>query len=382
MITLIQSIPLGIIIVIIFLLSFMTTYLSVPRVIYVAKKKGLVANPNNRSSHKESTPTIGGVSFFLSLMVSLFVLSKFHNDSHISMSIATGLTILFFIGLKDDIVALRPRTKMISQFIAAIVILSNERLMPMTFDGFLGINLLPWWLAMLFGVFVILSIVNSYNLIDGINGSASMVGVVIFAVFAYLFFSAGEVYYGLLSVAGIGFLLAFLRYNLAKKIFMGDTGSMIVGFVLGVLTLRLFSCNTDCLQNMSINPINKFIIAISILFIPFVDTARVFLIRLVKHGKPFSPDRNHVHHVIIDFMHLSHCQASLLLAFINTTAFITILVADRFLEIEQMLLLLSFMVLSFAGALFYFNRSFAARKKKQKIRKALQKTKENNFYLF
>lgn len=380
----IQAIPTTLIAIAVWLLSFIITYITIPRIIYLAKAKNLVDKPNGRSSHKESTPTLGGVAFFLSLVVTLFVISFFYDHSQSGMSIVVGLTILFFIGVKDDIIALSPRTKLISQLIAALTLLSNQEFWVQSFDGCLGIDTIPMYLSILMGCFIIFSIVNSFNLIDGINGSASMVGISIFGAFAYLFFSVGLTYYALVSLVGTAFLLAFLRYNLSKtqKIFMGDTGSLIVGFLIGALILRFLSLDAAQLEQIGILPSNKFPVALAIPFIPFVDTLRVFTIRILKNRKPFTADRNHVHHIMIDYTHLSHSQASLLLGFFNLLAFAFIFFLSTKLAFFKVVGILLLMICVFAGILFSFNKNYASCKKKQKIRKALQKAKDNTFFFF
>ena len=215
-----------------------------------------------------------------------------------------------------------------------------------------------------------MAIVNSYNLIDGINGSAAMVGIVIFSAFAYVFYDAEMYFYFLLSLLSISFLLAFLRYNLSakKRVFMGDTGSMIVGFLIAVLAIKFFSLNTELLESAVITPSNKVWVLLSIIFIPFFDTTRVFTTRLLRHGQPFKADRSHIHHVMIDYMKLSHSQASLLLAAINLSVFITILSLNTSLSPLYLGIVLGVIFIGLAGLLFYVNRSYHIRKKKQKIR--------------
>ncbi len=371
----ITLLPIEFEVLLVFLLSFGITYLVIPRIITIVKIKNLMDDPNDRSSHKEKTPTFGGIAFFLSLIVSLFFINMYLFNL-IGLNIAVGLTILFFTGLKDDLVEISAKVKILAQIFAFFCVIAvNLELFPVSFEGILGIYKLPPLVSLLFGCFVMLSIVNSYNLIDGINGSASMVGSVVFLIFSYVFFKSGLIYYSLLSLISFSFLVAFLRYNLSSKhrIFMGDTGSMIVGFVMGLLTLKYLSIDAEKLINLNINPINKLALIIAILFIPFVDTLRVFIIRTVKHGKPFSPDRSHVHHVMIDYMHLSHAKASMLLAFINIMVFIIVYTCNFYFSSVIVYGILFFMIISFAVALFYFNRSYNALKYKHKIRSSFRK---------
>ncbi len=375
----ILTLPIILIAVICLLISFVVTYLAIPQVINVVRVKGLMDNPNERSSHDKKTPTLGGVAFFISIIVTLFLISCY-DKSVVGVNIAVGLTLLFFVGLKDDILGVNPLVKIVTQVIVAFILLSNPDFQTYSLSGFLGIYNLPNTISLLIDCFVILLIVNSYNLIDGINGSASMVGISIFISFAFVFFQMADYYYFLLALSSAAFLFAFLRYNLSSKfrIFMGDTGSMIVGFIIGILSLRYMSIGPIELKMAFINPTNKIIVIFALLFIPFIDTSRVFFIRLIKNGKPFVADRNHVHHVMIDYIGLSHPLASLTLSLINLFVFVTVYVVNIFFSTLFVYLYFIIIILLFSVFLFYFNRSFHARKQKRKFKSAFNLFSKNN----
>ena len=355
--------------VFVFLLSFSVAYFALPSVIYVVKQKNLMDSPNERSSHKEKTPTLGGISFFVSIVFTLMVFRPFDIDQ-VGINILSGVGVLFFVGLKDDLVGVKPSTKIIGQIIATLMLFFSTDLKITTLDGFLNITDIPYWTSVFISCAIVMAIVNSYNLIDGINGSASMVGMVIFSAFAYVFYDAEMYYYFLLSILCIGFLLAFLRYNLSNKnrVFMGDTGSMIVGFVLAVLAIKFFALDTTSLESAIINPTNKVWVLLSIIFIPFFDTTRVFTTRIIRHGKPFKADRSHIHHVIIDYLKLSHAKASILLASINLSVFIVILYLNTYLSSLWLGVLLTSIFIILSALLFYVNRSYHSLKSKQKVR--------------
>ncbi len=223
-------------------ISFLISYIMIPKLIGVIRFKKLMDDPNVRSSHINKTPTLAGLVFFVSLIICLFFI-RYFDTMDISFNITVGLTILLIIGLKDDLVVLSVKTKLISQLFAVTFILLNEDVYFNNFHGFLGIEEIPFILTIGLSYLSIIFIINAYNLIDGIDGLAAMLGILIFSIFAILFYKIELNFYFLLSIASIGFLVAFLRYNLSKskKIFMGDTGSMIVGFLIGILTLRFFS---------------------------------------------------------------------------------------------------------------------------------------------
>lgn len=355
--------------------SFIVSYLVIPRIISIVRTKNLMDKPNQRSSHKEKTPTMGGVAFFASLLSSLYFLQVY--DSHkLGLSLVIGLLILFYIGIKDDLVGVSPRTKIIGQMLSFIFVMDSNELSITSLNGFLGFYELPLWISYFLGIFIIISIVNAYNLIDGINGSASMVGIMIFSIFSYIFYQTEDYYFVLLSISSIGCLSAFLRYNISKKnsIFMGDTGSLLIGFVIGVCTLRFLNLPIERLSMANINYYNKFVLVFIILYIPFVDTMRVFLIRILKHRSPFFADRNHIHHIMIDYMKLSHIQASLLLALFNLLVFIFFYIANLYISTITLFIFLFLFIIGTTLILFYYNRSFSVRRNKQKIQRILDNT--------
>ncbi len=337
--TMIQSINnwfsdpnMGLLGIFIFGISFIITYFMIPRIIYTVKYKQLMDNPNNRSSHSDHTPTLAGVSFYASLMVCFFFIQK-QDTSMIQDNLMVALTVLFFMGLKDDLMVLASKTKVVMQTVAIFFILIHTEFHVINFHGFFGIGQVPVMIAVLFSYFSILYIINAYNLIDGIDGFAGMLGVLISSIYAGMFFVAGLYFYFLLAIIIIGFLAAFLRYNISKrnKIFMGDTGSMIIGFLIGIMTLRFLTLETTQLEQLHIVPKNLFIISVSILFFPVIDVVRVMIIRIINKKGPFDADRRHLHHIFID-KGLAHVKASITLTVTSLLVFIFIYLANPYLS--------------------------------------------------
>ena len=186
-----SSLSLELLAIFIILQSFVVSYLVIPRIIAIVRIKNLMDNPNQRSSHKEKTPTMGGVAFFASLLSSLYFLQAYDSQK-LGLSLVIGFLILFYVGVKDDLVGVTPKTKIIGQILAFVFVMDSNELSIDTFNGFLGIYELPLWFSYLLGVFIIISIVNAYNLIDGINGSASMVGIMIFSIFRFIFYQTHD----------------------------------------------------------------------------------------------------------------------------------------------------------------------------------------------
>lgn len=363
-----------------FLGSMIGTYLIMPRIIAVAKYRKLADNPNKRSSHTNLTPRLGGVAFYICFMFGLYLLNPFTQDDNTSMSIIIGLLILFIVGLKDDLTVIGPFTKLIAQFLACSFIFLDPDFQVHTLHDFIGIGQINTVLSIVIMAFLMLYIINAINLIDGIDGLAATVSIVILLVYGIMFFLMEQFYYLGLCLVGIGTLVAFLKYNLSKnsdrKIFMGDTGSMILGFVIALLSVRLLSYKVSELKDLPFYLENLPLVVASILIVPLFDTSRVFAIRVLDKRKPFSPDRNHIHHILIDYLKLSHSKASLLIALVNITfiALFTIL-AIQFDNIILLIIMIS-MIILFVYLFFRLNKSFRIRRKKYRQKQVLSNIKD------
>ena len=359
----------------IFIGIFLLTYLTIPKIIKVVEHKRLMDDPNQRSSHSSRTPTLGGVAFFYCLIFALFFIKE-RDTFDEAMYIIPGLTILFIVGLKDDLVVISPGAKLLSQVFAIAFILANPSFTIHSLNGFLNINEIPYYLYLIIGGFMMITIINSYNLIDGIDGLASIVGIVILVIYTTIFYLTEEYFFALIAIALNASLMSFLGFNLSsdKKIFMGDTGSLIVGFIISVLTLKFLALRPTAYTDLPFLLENAPLIAISILIVPLFDTARVFAIRIANKKGPFSPDRNHTHHVLIDYWGLTHKQASFIIGCFNLL-FVTlfIVLGSTAKNLGMVIMLVS--VVIFLGYIFFkYNYNFTTLK--QKI---LLKRKVNRF---
>ncbi|MEC3906312.1 MraY family glycosyltransferase [Tamlana sp. 2201CG12-4] len=335
-------------------------------------------NPNSRSSHLRRTPTLGGVAFFYTLILALFFANSWC-DYNEAIYIIPGLTILFIVGLKDDLVVLSPYTKLGAQLIAVLFILSNDSFTILSLNGFLDIYEIPVYLYYIIGAFIMVTIINAYNLIDGIDGLAAMVGIVILIIYTTIFYMTKEYFFLLISLTLNGCLIAFLKYNLSstsEKIFMGDTGSLIVGFVISILTLKFLALSPEEYDSLPFLIENIPLIAISILIVPLFDTARVFTIRLVRKRSPFSPDRNHTHHILIDYFKISHRKASLIIGGFNLIfVYLIIILGSASYNFWMVTALVITVVL--LGYFFYrFDYSFSNIRRKIRFRKKVDTVKE------
>jgi UDP-N-acetylmuramyl pentapeptide phosphotransferase/UDP-N-acetylglucosamine-1-phosphate transferase len=338
--------------------AFLLTDFLVPRIINVVKTKHLMDAPNGRSSHEEITPNMGGIAFYICVMISFYFLDyvDHYNSIH---SIVPGLTIMFIIGLKDDLTVLSARVKLISQIISCLFLLSHFKFAIYSLNGFLGINNLNPYLSFLLALVIMLAIINAYNLIDGIDGLASIIGLIVFALFGAIFFLAGAYLFAGLSFIFMGCLSAFLLHNISKKnkIFMGDTGSMLIGFVLAAMTIRLLAFPLNILDNLGFIPANLPLIIASILILPLFDMIRVMIVRLSKGKSPFSPDRNHIHHLLCDKLHLTHVKTSLIMGAFNLLFASLIIFLSTFMHSFLLLAVFLFGISLFTLVLAYIKKA-------------------------
>ena len=298
--------------------SFLGSYYLFPKVIHLAQYKRLTADPNGRSSHQVQIPNIGGLVFFISMVFGIYFSHQW-DFSNVGLSLIVGMVILLFVGLKDDLMVISPRTKSVFQIVSISLVLFNPAFHLDSLHGFLGIYEIPLSLGILFSGFVMLATINAFNFIDGIDGLAGMVGIVILGFLGYLFYLMGLYLFTSLGFVLAGSIFAFLRYNLSTnlKIFMGDTGSMLIGFLISSAVIRLFSLDSEHLAVLPIAMENLHLFVLAILIVPFFDSIRVTWIRLSKGKNFFLADRNHIHHILIDYFRFTHLKSSLIIGTFN-----------------------------------------------------------------
>src|ERR1035437_5372097 len=298
--------------------AFFTTYVIIPKVIGVTNAKELTTPVNSRSAHKFPIPSFGGVAFFVTLILIISLLQSILLH-YVGNNLIAGLTVLFMVGLKDDLVISSVKVKLIGQLMAAAFIIFLPELQITSLHGFFNIYEISPFFSLPISLILILGIINAYNLIDGIDGLAGIIGIIICSIYATIFFFTNRDFCFLICISIIAILAAFLRYNLSSgtnKIFMGDSGSLIIGFLIGFLTLRFLTLDSFEILDYQFKSENRIIFIIAILFIPIFDTTRIVISRLLKKQNPFIADRNHAHHILID-LGLSHCRARILLGAVN-----------------------------------------------------------------
>ncbi|HET8886897.1 MAG TPA: MraY family glycosyltransferase [Salinimicrobium sp.] len=303
----------------IFLGTFITTWYIIPKIIWVTNEKNLTKPVIDRSLHSNPIPTFGGVAFFVTLILTLSMVQALQL-SYVGNHLMAALTILFMVGLKDDLVISSARVKLVGQLLAVFFLIFSPELEITSLHGFLGFEQIPYWLGCVLAAFLLLATINSYNLIDGIDGLAAITGIIIGVIYSVVFYFTGQHFYVLISMTLVGILGAYLRFNFAKgksKIFMGDSGSLVIGLVIGFLSLKILSLESASLAINTFIPENRLLFVLAVLFVPFFDTTRSMIIRLSEGRNPFSADTSHTHHVLVNSGY-SHVKATVLLGFMNS----------------------------------------------------------------
>lgn len=305
-------------IILAFITAFSLTFLAIPSIISVAKKKRLMDEPGERRSHTVSTPSLGGIGIFAGTIFSIILWTPFRYFGDLQY-ILCSFIIIFLIGAKDDIDPIHPYKKLAGQVFAAAILVFKAKVILTSFHGIFGIHDIPYWPAAIFSIFVILVIINAFNLIDGINGLSGSIGLLISVVLGVWFFRIDRIEIAIVAFALSGSVLAFLKYNVTPaQIFMGDTGSLLLGLVCSTLAIKFVELHRDL-------PNSKYAefafdaapsVAFGILILPLFDTLRVFTMRIFKGKSPFFPDRTHIHHLLLD-AGMTHMQATSALVMVN-----------------------------------------------------------------
>ena len=301
-------------IIISLLLAFGITFYSIPAIITVAEQKHLFDVPDERKVHKRPIPSLGGLGIFAGFIMAMLVTIPFKGSMMSFQYIVAACLIVFFVGIKDDILIITPLKKFLGQFLAAGVLVFKGGFLLTNMHGLFGIYELTPPISYGLTIFAMVGITNAFNLIDGVDGLAASLGVLICMALGVFFIVNRDVEYACLAFSMMGALLAFLIFNFSPaKIFMGDTGSLIVGLVSAIMVIRFVQmAPTAPVISMQSSPA----VGVAVLFIPLFDTIRVFGSRMLKGRSPFTPDRNHIHHILLD-KGLSHRMVTMSLVFAN-----------------------------------------------------------------
>ncbi|MFZ9046676.1 MAG: glycosyltransferase family 4 protein [Cyclobacteriaceae bacterium] len=317
--------------------SFFVTFSTLPIIIRLFRSINLLDAPDGRKVHQMSKPTLGGISIYAGVLMALMFVTPLSSLAEFKFFIA-GVIICLLLGMRDDISSLLASQKIVFQMLAAFVTVYYAGISLTGFYGLFGIDELPVWFSIALSVFMIISLSNAFNLIDGIDGLAASIAIFVSLVFGVAFLLIGDEFFASVSFILASSLVAFLIFNWnPSRIFMGDTGSLVTGFILAVMAIRFInvSAGTVVGTELFVNPV---VMALSLLIVPIYDTLRVMLIRIYNGSSPFFPDKRHIHHTLIR-QGFSHAQATLIL--VGFTIFTFIMAT----QIEGMGLHLSVLVL-------------------------------------
>jgi UDP-GlcNAc:undecaprenyl-phosphate/decaprenyl-phosphate GlcNAc-1-phosphate transferase len=316
------------------------TWYFIPRIIKVVNKHQLTDKPGKHKIHNQEIPTLGGIAIFAGFTIGLLLAINGYN-SYISY-IMVAVMLLFFIGVTDDLLHINPRKKLLGEIGIAIIVALFTDLRFTNLHGFLGISAIPAIPSYLISIFIIVLIINAFNLIDGIDGLAASTGIIASLAFGSWFILSKDYGYTIMAVALLGSLLVFIRFNFTSgqnKIFMGDTGSLVIGFILAVFAIHFNEMNAagTSVHRLDSSPS----VSIAILIVPLFDTLRVIALRTLDHQSPFVADNRHIHHMMLR-AGFTHLRATLYISLFNI-----LIIAVAFLLDSLGILVLGVILLGF-----------------------------------
>jgi UDP-GlcNAc:undecaprenyl-phosphate/decaprenyl-phosphate GlcNAc-1-phosphate transferase len=323
--------------------AFIITFLAIPIILQVAEKKNLYDIPDERKVHINPVASLGGVGIFAGFLLASLLSIQGYLNPEFQYFFAAAL-VIFFLGLKDDLMILSASKKFIGQIIAASILIHLGGLRFTSMHGLFGFEGVSEGFGLALSYLTIIVVINSFNLIDGVDGLASSLGILSMFVFGVYFFLINQQAYALLSFSMAGSLMAFLIFNhQPARIFMGDSGSLMIGLVNSILVIKFINVANSPLVAVPVQ--SAVAVGFAILIVPLLDTLRVFSIRIFKGRSPFTPDRNHVHHLLLD-RGLSHAAVTFTCVGINI-GFILLAFLGKSLGPNYLLLVM--LTLSFIG---------------------------------
>ena len=267
-----------------------------PKLVKVAKLKNIVDNPNARKLNKMPVPVLGGVGVFFGLMLSLSVAGYYIPEMSIPFELIIAMLIMLYTGVGDDILSLSPRLRFGMQIFTVCLMMFLGGIYVDDFHGLWGVYKLPHAIAIALTLVSCVGIINSINLIDGVDGLCSGYGMFASILFATCFLRMGDVSYAVLAFAVFGALIPFMLHNMfgrRYKMFMGDGGSLVLGFICSLFVMRVIQSGYDVVTGSTIS------FTLAVLAVPVFDTLRVMTARMLQRRSPFSPDKTHLHHMFI-----------------------------------------------------------------------------------
>lgn len=296
--------------------SYIITFLIIPVIISYTKKKNVLDTPDRRKIHKGQIPSLGGIAIFIGFITAAFVWISFRGIVHYKY-VLVALSIIFAMGFRDDIIPLKPKVKLLVQLVCAVMVIVLSGVKLTSLYGLFGVAGINPIIGFIVSLFTIVVITNAFNLIDGLDGLAGTIAMVSLMFFGIWFALIEESFTPVLIFSMLGAVAAFLSFNWEPaRIFMGDTGALVLGFLFSVLAIHFIETNYH-LNNDNIYKFKASIsTAICVIIIPLCDTLRIFIVRLSKGKSPFEPDKSHIHHALMR-LGLRHYQTAIVLGVVN-----------------------------------------------------------------
>lgn len=335
----------------VFLLNAVITGFVIPKILLVAFKKRLFDVPDERKIHTLPIPRLGGIAFCPVVILSMAllvgvtswsekigVLNRFYPYlTEVSLMTSSSI-MLYLVGMCDDLVGVRYKAKFVAQVLAGIMLVVSG-LWVSQFEGFLGLTRIPIWLGIPLTIVLVVFIINSVNLIDGIDGLASGLCGVALLYYSIVYSMMNNLVYSIIAIAAFGTLVPFFYYNVfgdvirGKKIFMGDTGALTTGLLISFMSIKLCSAP----MKYTLSECNPLVVAFAPLMIPCLDVIRVFGNRIMNHKNPFMPDRTHIHHKMLD-AGLSQQMALVLILLISIICSVGMVLLSIYINVTILLL--------------------------------------------
>ena len=316
------------------ILALIGSLLVIPQVIKLVNKKGLLAQPNHRTSHITPTPSLGGIGIFFGLIAVL----PFLDFSLEIIALLIGSTALFIAGLWDDVYDMKSKTKFLIQIACAVGLYFSGFAIDNLY-GFLGINEISGVFSFTLTLVFIVGVTNAFNLIDGINGLAGSITLINSLIFGIIFLINNQISFALIAFALCGSILGFLKFNFnPAKIFMGDTGSLFLGLIMSAFTIKVLQADVNMGTNIPL--------VAALIFLPVFDTLRVFSQRIMNGKSPFEADKNHLHHLVLNVSPLHH-KATTILGVLHLSILGIAIATSAFHILSTILLMISAVITFF-----------------------------------
>lgn len=301
--------------------SFIASLLSVmwihPRIVRIARDKNIVDNPNARKLQAIPIPVLGGVAVFFGIIIGLAFTSE-QAGCMTLLPVIISMMIMLYTGTMDDIIGLTPGLRFLLEIGVVVILICTTHMHINNFHGLWGVHYVTEAVAIPLTIFAAVGIINSINLIDGVNGLSSGYCILASAVFGTFFYITNNAPMVVLATVSAGSLIPFFLHNVfgkKSKMFIGDGGALVMGLIMSTFVVNTLTSEDTALTD--IDPSFGLIpFTLAVLIIPVADTLRVMLTRIMRGTSPFHPDKTHLHHLFIG-LGFSHAGTTIMILLLN-----------------------------------------------------------------